>query len=409
MTGKTESELPARASEPLIGKTHTELQAIAQEFGMPRFAAAQIAQWLYRKRVGSLDGMTNLSKAQRAALAGRYAVGLTPPVSVAQSRDGTRKYLFPTASGRLVESVYIPDGDRATLCVSSQVGCRMGCLFCMTGKQPWGGNLTAAEILNQVLAVPESDRLTNIVMMGMGEPLDNADAVLTALAVLTAPWGLAWSPHRITLSTIGHLGHLPAFLDRTDCHLAVSLHSPFADERLRLMPVERAYPTADLLALLRRYDFSRQRHLTFEYIVFRGLNDSDRHARALVRLLRGLDCKVNLIRFHAIPDDGRTHSDLRVSDLRTTDDGAMERLRDTLCRHGLTATIRASRGEDIFAACGMLSGLRGGVTAASASVPSDGNASAPCAGNASMLSGGHASMPEDGNASAPSAGSTQHP
>lgn len=359
MTGRTDAaECTARVPEPLVGKTHTELLALAQEFGMPRFAAGQMAQWLYRKRATSIEAMTNLSKAQRAALAERYAVGLTPPADVAESADGTKKYLFRTASGRYVETVYIPDGERATLCVSSQVGCKMGCLFCMTGKQGFDGNLTAAEILNQILSVPESERLTNIVMMGMGEPLDNAGPVLTALEVLTAPWGLGWSPHRITLSTIGHLGHLPAFLERTDCHLAVSLHSPFADERLELMPVERAYPTADVLDLLRRYDFAHQRHLTFEYIVFRGLNDDARHARALVRLLAGIDCKVNLIRFHAIPDDGRTHSRLHVSDLHTTDLEAMERFRDILCRHGLTATIRASRGEDILAACGMLSSLR---------------------------------------------------
>ena len=367
MSGLTEpAERSARAPQPLIGKTHTELLAIAQEFGMPRFAAGQMAQWLYRKRVADVEAMTNLSKAQRAALAERYTVGLTPPADVVVSTDGTKKYLFRTASGRYVEAVYIPDGERATLCVSSQVGCKMGCLFCMTGKQPWGGNLTAAEILNQVLAIPESERLTNIVMMGMGEPLDNPEAVFTALEVLTAPWGLGWSPHRITLSTIGHTGHLPAFLERTDCHLAVSLHSPFPDERLELMPVERAFPTAEVLTLLRRYDFSRQRHLTFEYIVFRGLNDDARHARALVRLLEGLDCKINLIRFHAIPDDGRTHSRLHVSDLHTTDMAAMERLRDILCHHGLTATIRASRGEDVMAACGMLAGLKQDTTTGAA-------------------------------------------
>jgi 23S rRNA (adenine2503-C2)-methyltransferase len=265
------------------------------------------------------------------------------------SQDGTIKYLFRTGSGKLVETVYIPDHERATLCVSSQMGCKMNCYFCMTGKQGFNGNLTATEILNQILAIPESLSLTNLVFMGMGEPLDNPDAVFKALEIITAPWGMAWSPRRVTLSTIGHMGNLPRFLRESECHLAVSLHSPYAEERERLMPVQKAWPVEEVLALLRQYDFAHQRHLTFEYIIFDGLNDSPAHARKLIQLLHDLPCKVNLIRFHAIPN-----VDLHTSDLQS-----MERFRDILNRHGLTATIRASRGEDIFAACGMLSTLKG--------------------------------------------------
>ena len=335
--------------EPLLGKSLAQLQDICTSLGMPRFTAKQIAQWIYEKRVRSIDGMTNLSKAHRALLAQSYEIGITEPADKAVSVDGTVKYLFRTSTGKLVETVYIPDGERATLCVSSQMGCKMNCLFCQTGKQGFNGNLTTAEILNQIFAVPESENLTNVVFMGMGEPLDNPGGLFPALEAMTAPWGMAWSPKRITVSTIGDMRHLPALLEEQQCHVAVSIHSPFPEERLSLMPVQRAYPIQDVLDLLRQYDFSHQRHLTFEYIVFAGLNDDAVHARALIRLLSGLDCKVNLIRFHAIPN----------VDLHTSDTDRMERFRDILNHHGITATIRASRGEDIFAACGMLSTLRG--------------------------------------------------
>ena len=220
----------------------------------------------------------------------------------------------------------------------------------MTGKQGFNGHLTTSEILNQIFAIPESQSLTNIVFMGMGEPLDNPESVFKALEVITAPWGLAWSPKRVTVSTIGQMQHLKEFLDKSQCHLAISIHSPYSQERAQLMPVEKAYPIEEVLDLLRQYDFSHQRHLTFEYIVFKGLNDDARHAHALLKLLSGLDCKVNLIRFHAIPN----------VELQTTDMTQMEKFRDILNEHGLTATIRASRGEDIFAACGMLSSLKRG-------------------------------------------------
>lgn len=336
--------------EALLGKTLSELQDITTALGMPKFTAKQIAQWIYEKRVRSIEDMTNISKAHRARLAEQYEVGVYDPAEAAVSKDGTIKYLFRTSTNKLVETVYIPDHDRATLCVSSQMGCKMNCYFCQTGKQGFNGHLTTAEILNQIFAIPESLSLTNIVFMGMGEPLDNPAAVFQALEIITAPWGLAWSPKRVTVSTIGQMQHLKEYLEQSQCHLAISIHSPFPEERARLMPIENHFHIEDILDLLRQYDFSHQRHLTFEYIVFRGLNDDARHAHALIKLLSGLDCKVNLIRFHAIPD----------VDLHTTDLAQMEKFRDILNEHGLTATIRASRGEDIFAACGMLSSLRRG-------------------------------------------------
>ena len=340
---------------PLLGMTPEELQAVARSLQMPSFAARQMAEWIYKKHVRSIEEMTNLSLRHRQSLAGAYCIGAEEPVDVQRSRDGTAKYLYRAGSGKagksgagFVESVYIPEEDRATLCVSSQVGCKMGCAFCMTGRQGFGGQLTAAEILNQIYSLPEAGRLTNLVFMGMGEPLDNTDAVLRALAALTSPWGYGWSPRRITLSTVGVRRGLARFLQESDCHLAVSLHNALPEERLSLMPAEKAFPVQEIVDQLHDYDWSGQRRLSFEYIVFRGLNDTPAHMNALLRLLRGLHCRVNLIRFHAIPD----------SPLHGADEREMLRLRDFLTGHGLFTTIRASRGEDIFAACGMLSTLK---------------------------------------------------
>lgn len=329
----------------LLGLTLAELQALAKELGMPGFAAKQIAAWLYDKKVASIDEMTNLSLKHRELLKEAYEVGAEAPVDAMRSVDGTVKYLYRVGEGHFVEAVYIPDGDRATLCVSSQVGCKMNCKFCMTGKQGFSAHLTAGQIINQINSLPERDRLTNVVMMGMGEPLDNLDEVLKALDIMTAPYGYAWSPKRVTLSTVGLRKGLRRFLEETDCHLAVSLHSPVPQQRRELMPAEKAFSIVEIVDLLRGYDFSKQRRLSFEYILFKGVNDSPLHARELVKLLRGLDCRVNLIRFHAIPG----------VDLSGCDMEAMTAFRDYLTSHGVFTTIRASRGEDIFAACGMLS------------------------------------------------------
>lgn len=325
--------------------TLAELQSVVRGLGMPGFAAKQIASWLYDKKVATIDEMTNLSLKHREALKADYEVGREAPVDAMHSVDGTIKYLYRVGENHFVEAVYIPDDDRATLCVSSQVGCKMNCKFCMTGKQGFTANLTSNQILNQINSLPECDKLTNIVMMGMGEPLDNLDEVLKALEILTASYGYAWSPKRITLSTVGLRKGLQRFIEESDCHLAISLHSPLPSQRSDLMPAERAFSIVEIVDLLKNYDFSKQRRLSFEYIVFRGVNDSLIYAKELVKLLRGLDCRMNLIRFHAIPD-----VDLNGADMET-----MTAFRDYLTSHGLFSTIRSSRGEDIFAACGMLS------------------------------------------------------
>lgn len=329
----------------LLGRTLGEIQQVAKNLGMPGFAAKQIASWLYDKKVTSIDEMTNLSLKHREALKDGYEVGASAPVEEMRSVDGTVKYLFRTPANNYIEAVYIPDDDRATLCVSSQVGCKMNCKFCMTGKQGFTANLTANQILNQIFSLPERDSLTNIVFMGMGEPFDNLDEVLKVLEILTSGYGYGWSPKRITVSSVGLKKGLERFLNESDCHLAISIHTPFPSQRKELMPAEKAFSITDIVDILRGYDFSKQRRLSFEYIVFKDVNDSLIYAKEMVKLLRGIECRINLIRFHAIPG----------VDLEGTDMETMTAFRDYLTQHGLFATIRASRGEDIFAACGMLS------------------------------------------------------
>ena len=331
--------------EYLYGQTLPQLEALCNRLEMPRFAAKQIARWLYDKHATTIEAMSDLSARHRALLAETYEVGLTAPEKVSISTDGTKKYLYRTSQNHFIESAYIPDGDRATLCISSQAGCRMGCRFCATGRQGLQHSLSTNEILNQIGSLPERERLTNVVFMGMGEPLDNLDNLLPALEVLTSAWGFGWSPTRITVSTAGVASRLERFLEATQVHLAVSLHNPFPHERAEIMPVEKAWPIREVVEILRRYDFTHQRRVSFEYIVMSGLNDSPRHIRELCRLLDGIKCRINLIRFHKIPG----------SPYFSPDDRAMIAFRDALTAKGIHTTIRTSRGEDIQAACGRLS------------------------------------------------------
>ena len=330
----------------LLGKTLPQLQELCAAEGFPRFTAKQLCDWLYKKRAESIDAMTNLSLAQRARLNEIAYIGREAPVRCQVSRDGTKKYLFHVLAGHFIEAVYIPEEDRATLCVSCQVGCKMGCHFCVTGQQGFHGNLSAGDILNQLFSIPEYENLTNVVFMGMGEPMDNLDAILAATQAMTADWGLGWSPKRITVSTVGIVPGLKRFLDESQCHVAVSLHNAVPQERLQMMPVQKAFPLNEVLALLRHYDWSGQRRLSFEYTMFRGLNDDQQHAQKLVDALKGLDCRVNLIRFHESPE----------APYKTSMPTAIKAFQDYLNRHGVICTLRASRGQDIDAACGLLAG-----------------------------------------------------
>ncbi len=333
------------ATSPLLGLSLSALTELVRGYGLPAFTGKQLANWLYAKPIDTIEEMSNLSKKARALLAEHHSFGAQPPVKVQISADGTKKYLFPAAGERFIETVMIPDRDRCTVCVSSQIGCKMGCLFCMTGKQGFQGQLSAGEIINQIRSIDEAENVSNIVFMGMGEPFDNLDEVLGSIEILTAPWGYAMSPRRITVSTIGITPGVTRFLNECEAHLAISLHTPFPEERRQFMPVETAYPIEESLDIVRRWDFGLQRRISFEYIVFSGINDTQRHVDELVRLLGNMRCRLNLIRFHPVPG----------TPLPATDEVELQRFKDALNQRDLLTTVRASRGQDIFAACGLLS------------------------------------------------------
>jgi 23S rRNA (adenine2503-C2)-methyltransferase len=333
--------------EKLYGKTLGELITVTKRLGLPAFAAKQIADWLYRKEIDSIDGMTNLSWRARELLSADYIYGLSAPESSSSSTDGTKKYLYKVLNDKYIETAYIPDNERATICVSSQAGCKMACIFCMTGKQGFQGNLSCNEILNQFRSLPEFNTLTNIVYMGMGEPLDNINELLKSLEILTSDWGYGWSPTRITVSTVGLIGSVKEFLEKSRCHLAVSLHSPFDEERRKLMPIQRTNSVKEVLNVIKSFDLNSQRRISFEYILFKGLNDTPLHIKELARILNGIKCRINIIRFHPIPG-----SPYESPDIETT-----IRFKEKLNDKGILTTIRASRGQDIQAACGLLSTL----------------------------------------------------
>ncbi len=332
------------AKQILLGASLQELQDLITHLELPKYTAKQLLDWIYIKRCDSFDLMSNLSKTTRAVLSEHCVVGFSKPIKVQTSVDGTKKYLFKTTSG-FVETAFIPDHERATLCVSCQVGCQMNCKFCSTGKQGFQGNLTAGDILNQIFSVPEYEQLTNYVFMGMGEPMNNYDAIMRTLDVMTSPWGLAMSPTRITVSTVGIIPQMKRFITESKANLAISLHSPFHDERASIMPAEKSFPIREVIHAVRQFDWSGQRRLSFEYIVIKGLNDTAEHIKELAKQLGSLRCRVNLIRWHAVPEVALESPSLND----------MTRFRDALNNKGIIATIRASRGQDIDAACGLLS------------------------------------------------------
>ncbi len=313
-------------------------------WGFPAYRARQVRQWLYRGGPTTIDEWRNVPRALRERLGEELSLGARPPESVVESSDGTRKYLFPAGTSRAVEAAVIPDGHRTTLCLSSQVGCARGCRFCRTGMQGLHGNLDAADIINQFHSLPERETITNIVFMGMGEPLDNLRNVLAAIDTLTAQDAYGLGKRRITLSTIGIHRALATFLDRSEVHLAISVHSPFSEERANLVPAETGNPLQETVDLLRGRREDRRRRITFEYTLLKGVNDTERHARELVRIAGGLSIRVNLIAYHAVPG----------APFAATPPERIVTFQQSLVAAGLKAFVRQSRGEDISAACGML-------------------------------------------------------
>jgi 23S rRNA (adenine2503-C2)-methyltransferase len=343
-----------------------ELDERIADLGLKKYRAAQVFEWIYRNRVSAFDEMTNISKAERGLLAERFYISSLRILKTERSRDSTRKFLFELEDAHTIESVLIPDEDRNTLCISSQVGCAQACRFCLTGSGGFRRNLEAFEIADQVLAVEQvlaaeseeqagasrrgaelerSRRITNIVLMGMGEPLANFDEVVRALKIITADRGLGFSPRRVTLSTDGLVPEIDA-LGRSGIkvNLAVSLNATTDEVRSRIMPVNRRYPLGELLAACRRFPLDERRRITFEYVLLREVNDSEEDARRLAKLLKGIRCKVNLIPFNPFPG----------SEFKRADDAAVRRFQRVLVSHHYTALVRESRGRDISAACGQL-------------------------------------------------------
>ena len=331
--------------EQLLGKTLADLKIIAGKLGLPAFVAAQLAYWLYKTNIQSYDEMTNISKKVRLLLAEHYDLGVVASVKVQESSDGTKKYLFPVGSHKFIETAFIPEERRNTLCVSSQVGCKMGCLFCATGRQGFQAQLSAGQTINQLRSLPEREQITNIVFMGMGEPFDNAEEVMKAQEILTSDYGFELSARRITVSTIGIVPAMEVFLRDSKCNLAVSVHSPFDEERRRLMPIQHIYPIKDVIDAINRADLGKYRRVSIEYIVFGELNDTQKHVKELARLLNKTRCRINLIRFHPVPN----------VPLPPTNEQRLIDFQRALNDKGIVTTIRASRGLDIDAACGLLS------------------------------------------------------
>lgn len=329
----------------LLGKTLSDLKLMVKEIGLPSFVADQIAFWLYKTNIQSIEEMTNISKKARQQLSEKFDLGVVASVKVQLSADGTKKYLYPVSSHKFIETAFIPDEKRNTLCVSSQVGCKMGCLFCATGKQGFQAQLSSGQILNQLRSLPERELISNIVFMGMGEPFDNVEEVMKAQEILTSDYGFELSVRKVTVSTIGIIPAMEVFLRESKCNLAVSMHSPFDEERRKLMPIQHVYPIKDVVDCINSFDLGKYRRVSIEYIVFGGLNDTPKHVKELARLLNKTRCRINLIRFHPVPN----------VPLPPTDEERLIEFQQALNAKGIVTTIRASRGLDIDAACGLLS------------------------------------------------------
>lgn len=335
----------------LKGMTRRELETFVEALGERAFRGRQIMRWIYHRGAEDFSVMSDLPKALRKRLSERARLSRLELIAEEESRDGTRKFLFGLSDGGAIESVLIPDEDRLTLCVSTQVGCAMGCRFCLTARGGFARDLTAAEIVDQVLQVrrllPSSKRITNVVLMGMGEPLANYQEVVKAIEVMEDDLGLGLSARRITLSTVGLLPELERlFADGVRCRLAISLNASDQETRQRLMPISRKYPLEQLLDVCRRLPLPPRERITFEYVLIAGVNSSPEDARRLASILKGIRCKVNLIPLNEAPE----------IPFRSPSREEILEFQRILIEAGYTALIRESRGADISAACGQLRG-----------------------------------------------------
>jgi 23S rRNA (adenine2503-C2)-methyltransferase len=328
----------------LCGLSANEIFHIIEPFGFTISHAISISKSIYKKRTVEILQIAKIPKKLKDELEAKTYSGIFIPVASEVSADKTVKYLFRTKTGKEFETVYIPENKRNTVCVSVQSGCRMGCSFCVTARYGFRGNLTAGEIVNQIISIPNAGKVTHIVFMGMGEPMDNLGNVLKACEIITEEWGLSISSRNVTVSTVGIIPGVEKFLESSDCNLTLSLHSPFIEERKMVIPVEKKYPAYKTIEMMKNYHVKKKRRLSIAYVMIKNLNDTDSHLEELKTLLKDSKIRVNLIPFHASRNDPNTSSSAE----------RMQYFKHNLVISGISASIRKSRGIDISAACGLL-------------------------------------------------------
>jgi len=331
----------------LCGLTIEEIFGIIQPGGFTKNHAIKVSNLIYKKGIMDLpSSASGLSGKLRNFLSQYADSGLCPPVSSVSSSDGTTKYLFRTPDNRQFETVFIPDKKRNTVCVSTQSGCRMGCSYCMTARFGYHGSLSAGEIINQIISFDPAVNVTHVVFMGMGEPMDNLENVLKACDILTAVWGVAIARRNITVSTVGITDAVVEFINRSDCNLTLSLYSPFPEERVKVIPAEKAYPVRKTIGIMKDHTLQKKRRFSVAYIMLKGINDTDRHLSGLINMIKYSGIRVNLLPYHQVPGDKNISSS----------DERMMYFKHNLVTAGISASVRRSRGADINAACGLLAG-----------------------------------------------------
>jgi 23S rRNA (adenine2503-C2)-methyltransferase len=325
----------------LCGLSADEISKLA---GTDNSVTLRITNAIYKKGKEDISLLQGVSRKVRDELISTFRSGLYPPSASVSSTDGTVKYLFRNDKSQEFETVFLSDEKRKTVCISSQSGCRMGCPFCATGRYGFRGDLEAGDIVNQVISIPERATVTHVVFMGMGEPLDNIDNVLKACSILTAEWGLALSPRNITVSTVGITAGISRFLSESECNLALSLYSPFPDERIAVVPAEKHNPVIDIIEMLKVFPLKKKRRISLAYVMMKGINDTDDHLTELKNLLHGSRIRVNLLPYHKVPGDPNISSSTET----------MMKFKHELVISGISSSIRKSRGVDVYAACGLL-------------------------------------------------------
>ena len=328
----------------LCGLTADEILDLIRPSGFTAAQAVSISNGIYKKSISDICLIPKIPSQLKQELCNKAISGIFLALASKVSVDKSVKYLFSNETGKVYETVYIPDNKRNTVCVSTQSGCRMGCSICVTAMYGFSGNLTAGEIVNQIIAIPQARKITHVVFMGMGEPMDNLENVLKACSIITAEWGLSISSRNVTVSTVGIMPGVEQFLQKSDCNLTLSLYSPFTEERKRMVPVENQYPVQKTIDIMKDFQVRKKRRLSLAYVMIKDLNDTDRHLEELKCILKGSSIRVNLLPYHPALNDKNCSSSAE----------RMQFFKHNLIISGISASIRKSRGTDISAACGLL-------------------------------------------------------